>query len=71
VPLPSEFADALRAIVGAEHVRLDAASLERYGADGLKRGHDADLVVLPDGADQVSAVLRRCSADRVPVVPAP
>jgi glycolate oxidase len=69
VPLPSEFADSLRAIVGAEHVRLDAASLERYGADGVKRGYPPDLVILPDGADQVSAILKLCSAHRVPVVP--
>jgi glycolate oxidase len=69
VPLPSELLDALRAIVGADHVRLDAASLESYGADGLKRGRTADVVVMPDGADQVSAILKRCSAHRIPVVP--
>jgi len=69
VPLPTEFADALRAAVGDDYVRTDAASLTSYGVDALKRGHDADVVVLPDGADQVSAILKLCSAHLVPIVP--
>ena len=68
-PLPSELLDALRAAVGAEHVRVDAASLDAYGADALKRGHPPDAVVSPEGADQVSAVVKLCSAFRVPFVP--
>ena len=67
--LPSEFADALRAIVGAAHVRVDEASLQTYGADALKRGHPADAVVLPENADQISAIVRLCGAHGVPVVP--
>ncbi len=69
MPLPSEFAGALRAIVGAAHVRLDAPSLTAYGADALKRGHPADVVVLPDGAEEISAIMRLCASHRVPVVP--
>jgi glycolate oxidase len=69
VPLPSEFVDALRAIVGAAFVRTDPGALESYGTDGMKRGHPADAVVLPDGADHVSAILALCSAHRVPIVP--
>jgi len=69
VPLPSDFLDALRSIVGADHVRTDEATREAYGADALKRGHPADAVVSPDGADQVSAVVRLCGTRRVPVVP--
>ena len=67
--LPSEFVEALRAVVGAEFVRTDSASRETYGTDGMKRGRPADVVVLPDGADQVSAILKLCSTHRVPVVP--
>ena len=68
--LPSEFVDALRAIAGAGFVRTDPGALETYGTDGMKRaGHPADVVVLPDGADQVSAILRLCSTHRVPIVP--
>jgi glycolate oxidase len=69
VPLQPELLDALRSIVGAEHVRLDEPSLVSYGADALKRGRPADAVVLPDGADEVSAVMRLCGAHGVPLVP--
>jgi glycolate dehydrogenase FAD-linked subunit len=68
-PLPSEFVDALRAIVGAAHVRTDDPSLQVYGADALKRGHPADAVVLPDGADHVSAIVTLCATHGVPFVP--
>jgi glycolate oxidase len=69
VRLPSDFVDALRAVVGDAHVRTDPAALDSYGADALKRGHPADAVVTPEGADQISAILKLCSAHRVPVVP--
>jgi glycolate oxidase len=69
VPLQPELVDALRSIVGTEHVRLDDPSLVTYGADALKRGHPADAVVLPDGAEEVSAVMRLCGAHGVPLVP--
>jgi glycolate oxidase len=72
VPLPTdfdEFVQGLRAIVGPEHVRTDAEILASYGVDALKRGHDADVVVLPDGADHISAILKLCAKYRVPVVP--
>ena len=50
-----------------------------YGADALKRGRPADVVVLPDGADEVSAILqalrartafRSCRAAAAPAIPA-
>jgi glycolate oxidase len=69
VPLPSELLDALRGAVGVDHVRVDAASLDAYGTDALKRGHPADAVVAPEGVDQVSAVVKLCAANRVPFVP--
>jgi glycolate oxidase len=50
-------------------VRTDEASRERYGADALKRGHPADAVVSPDGAAEISAIVRLCAAHRVPLVP--
>jgi glycolate dehydrogenase FAD-linked subunit len=68
-PLPSDLLEALQGVVGAEHVRIDAASLDSYGADALKRGHPADAVVLPEGADQVSAIVKACAAHGVPFVP--
>src|SRR4029079_5132907 len=69
VPLPSDVLDALRSIVGAEHVRTDEASRDSYGVDALKRGHAADAVVSPDGAEEISAIMKLCAAHRVPVVP--
>jgi glycolate oxidase len=69
VPLPSEFLESLRTIVGAEFVRVDEASLQAYGADALKRGHPADAVVSPEGADQISAVVKLCAGHGVPFVP--
>jgi glycolate oxidase len=67
--IPSTLADALRAIVGEEHVRLDQDSLIAYGTDALKRGRAADLVVLPASAADVSAIVRACVEHRVPMVP--
>jgi glycolate oxidase len=69
VPLPSDLLEALRRAVGADQVRVDAASLETYGADALKRGHPPDAVVTPDGTDQVSAVVKLCASRGVPFVP--
>ena len=68
-PLPSEFLDALRAIAGAEHVRVDPEALKTYGTDGTRYPHPADAVVFPAGADQVSAVVRACAAHGIPFVP--
>ena len=59
----------LRAAVGAEHVRTDEEARATYGADALKKGHPADVVVWPADTADVSAVLRVCTAHRVPVVP--
>jgi glycolate oxidase len=70
VPLPSEFLDALRSAAGADHVRTDEFSRSTYAADALKRGaHEPDAVVFPDGADEISAVVRLCRTYKVPFVP--
>ena len=67
--LPPDFADAIRAIAGAAHVRVDDDSRITYGTDALKRGQPADLVVLPGTAEEVAAVVRVCAAHRIPFVP--
>jgi glycolate oxidase len=59
----------LEAIVGRDYVRTADDARETYGADALKRGHPADAVVLPDGAEEVAAIVRLCAAARVPIVP--
>jgi glycolate oxidase len=66
--MPSPLHDALAAIVGPEHVRADAASLESYGVDALGQGHPPDIVVLPANASQISAIARFCSEQRMPLV---
>jgi glycolate dehydrogenase FAD-linked subunit len=67
--LPREFLAALERAIDPAYVRTDAASRESYGIDGTKHGRPADVVVLPDGTEQVSAVLQLCSEFNVPVVP--
>jgi glycolate oxidase len=67
--LASSFLTSIRAIVGPDHVRDDAASLDEYGTDALKRGHPADLVVLPGTTAEVSAIAALCNEARVPLVP--
>ena len=62
-------ADALRSIVGTEHVRTDDESRIKYGTDALKRGRPADIVVLPGTTTEVAAVVRACAAERVAIVP--
>jgi glycolate oxidase len=66
--LPPTFAAQLERIVGAPHVRADAATLLEYGTDALKRGHPADLVVIPSSAAEISAIARLCHDMRVPLV---
>ena len=66
--MPSPLHDALAAIVGPEHLRADAASLESYGVDALGQGHPPDIVVLPANASQISAIARFCSGQRIPLV---
>lgn len=70
MPLRSEFLAALGSAVGADHVRTDESSLTTYAADALKRGgHAPDAVVFPDGADEVSAIVRLCRTHKIPYVP--
>jgi len=59
---------ALIDVVGAEHVRADAASLERYGQDALGIGHPPDLVVIPADTREIAAIARLCNERRVPLV---
>jgi glycolate oxidase len=66
---PAAVVAELQSIVGPDHVRFDAASRAEYGTDALKRGHPADVVVLPITAREVSSILRVCAMHRIPVVP--
>jgi glycolate oxidase len=69
VALPPDFLRGLELVVGADHVRTDPTSLQTYGTDGTKRGHPADVVVSPEGSDQIAGVVRLCAEHGVPLVP--
>ncbi|WP_345431602.1 FAD-linked oxidase C-terminal domain-containing protein [Actinoallomurus vinaceus] len=62
-------ADRLSRIVGAGSVLTDPAELATYDCDGLTY-HRATpgIVVLPDTAEQIAAIVRACAADGVPYV---
>src|SRR5688572_22211846 len=66
--LPPPFVARAIAIVGAAHSRRDQPALERYGADALKLGHPADLVVLPGSTAEVASLARLCHEARIPLV---
>lgn len=61
--------ERLRAIVGAGFVRTDADACAAYGVDALKRGANADAVVLPANTDEISRIARLCTETRTPMVP--
>jgi glycolate oxidase len=65
----TNFLFRLQAIVGPAHVRIDAESRRAYGVDALKRGRNADAVVLPADTQQVSAILNVCAEHQIPIVP--
>lgn len=67
--LPPAFLASLQAIAGPSHVLTDQDTRQTYGTDALKRGAAADVVVKPADAQQISAILKLCSASGVPVVP--
>src|ERR1700685_2036239 len=58
----AELAPRMRAICGAANVLTDPLELRTYECDGLT-SHRATpaLVVLPESADQVAAVVRACA----------
>jgi len=63
-----QLAVVFRPIVGDEWIRRDPEALLAYGTDALKKGHPADLVVIPSDTQQVAAIARQCHALRVPLV---
>ncbi len=60
---------ALQTMVGAESVVTDPGRLDAYGTDALKRGHPADVVVLPANTAEVAAVARFCHEHHLPLTP--
>jgi glycolate oxidase len=60
----------LRGIVGKENVLTSPEAMVAYSYDGTNMWqHRPDVVVLPSDADQISAVLKLASQERIPVTP--
>ncbi|MBN1400517.1 MAG: FAD-binding protein [Anaerolineae bacterium] len=69
-PIDEQILDALRAIVGAEHVLTGREALEPYSHDETPElAAYPEVLVRPDGAEQISAILRLANARHVPVTP--
>jgi glycolate oxidase len=67
--LPPRVVQALRAIVGPEYVLRDPEDLLAYGIDGTWVEREPQVVVLPQSAEEISAILRLANAERIVVTP--
>jgi glycolate oxidase len=66
----AECVDALRRIVGGENVKLDEDSLQKYASDETEDFvFPPEVVVFPESADHVSAVMRLAWENDIPVTP--
>jgi glycolate oxidase len=66
---PPELVRALRAIVGERYVLLEPEDAVVYEQDGSIFQVMPEVVVLPDGVEQVAAVVKAATEANVPVVP--
>jgi glycolate oxidase len=67
--LPPQVVQALRAIVGPEHVLRDPEDLLAYGIDGTWVEREPQVVVLPNSAEEISAILQLANVERLVVTP--
>lgn len=67
--LSDRYIKSIEGIVGSSYVKQDRSALESYGVDALKRGHPAELVVLPGSTSEVAAIAELSNTERVPLVP--
>ena len=71
-PVTEEVLEALRAIVGAEFVKNDAETLERYKTDEEPDPHYhhlPEVVVMPCSTEEVAAIMKLANKYLVPVTP--
>ena len=62
--------DALKKIVGDAYVLVDEETLHHYAHDETEDLHFLpDVVVKPSSADEISAILKLCNQNRIPVTP--
>jgi glycolate oxidase len=69
ISLPAEVLRTLKEIVGSEHVLSDPEDLLAYGIDGTWVDREPQVVVLPESAGQISAILKLANARRIVVTP--
>lgn len=68
--LKLEFLEELSRILGPDFVHTDAERLERYGRDETEDlVYKPAVVVRPHTPEEVSAILRICNKERIPVTP--
>ena len=71
-PVTEEVLEELRKAVGAEHVKNDAETLERYKTDEEPDAHYhhlPEVVVAPGSTEEVAAVMKIANKYLVPVTP--
>lgn len=62
--------DQFKAIVGAKHVYVDSETLDHYAHDETENLHFLpEVVIKPRTAQEISAILKICNADLIPVTP--
>ena len=68
--LTSQHLEQLRSIVGKEHVFVDAETLEYFSYDHTENLRFLpEVVVKPASPDEISAILKLCNQDLIPVTP--
>lgn len=68
--LTSQHIEAFRKIVGENYVFVDEESLETYAHDETENLHyPPEAVIKPRTADEISAIMKICNKERIPVTP--
>lgn len=67
--LPAQVLRALQEIVGPAHVLSDPEDLLAYGIDSTWVDREPQVVVMPESAEQISAILTLANAERIVVTP--
>jgi glycolate oxidase len=60
--------EELRSIVGADHVRTDAETIRENSTDATKIVHPADVIVFPNTATEVAAIVKLANREKTPIV---
>ncbi len=71
-PVTEEVLDQLRSVLGAENVKVDQETLDRYKTDeetDPRYHHLPEVVVLPGSTEEVAAVMKIANKYLVPVTP--